>query len=56
MRAIAAKLKLRSADGRGGAQATVLRLTDELAGLAERSGHDAGAVLSNARRALRQVV
>jgi transposase, IS5 family len=53
--AIGAKLKLRSAAGRQEAQATVLRLTGELAGLAERAGRDAYAVLDNARRALSRV-
>ena len=55
VRAIGAKLKLRSAAGRDEAQATVMRLTGELANLAERSGRDAYAVLDNARRALRKV-
>ena len=53
--AIAAKLKLRSAAGRDEAQATVLRLTGELAGLAEHAGREAYPVLDNARRALRRV-
>jgi IS5 family transposase len=53
--AIGAKLKLRSAVGRDEAQATVMRLTGELANLAERSSRDAYAVLGNARRALRRV-
>jgi IS5 family transposase len=55
VRAIGAKLKLRSAAGRDEAQATVLRLTGELADLAERSGRDACVVLDNARRALQRV-
>ena len=54
VRAIAAKLKLRSAAGREEGQATVLRLTGELADLADGTGHDADAVLNNARRALRR--
>jgi IS5 family transposase len=53
--AISAKLKLRSAAGRDEAQATVMRLTGELAGLAEHAGRDAYTVLDNARRALRRV-
>ncbi len=53
--AIGAKLKLRSAAGRDEAQATVLRMTGELAGLAEHAGRDAYAVLDNARRALGRV-
>jgi IS5 family transposase len=55
VRAIGAKLKLRGAAGRDEAQATVLRLTGELAGLAERSGRDACVILDNARRALHKV-
>jgi IS5 family transposase len=55
VRAIGAKLKLRSAAGRDEAQATVMRLTGELARLAEHAGRDAYAVLDNARRALRRV-
>lgn len=53
--AIGAKLKLRGADARQEAQATVLRLTGELADLAEQAMHDAGPVLGNARQALRRV-
>jgi IS5 family transposase len=53
--AIGAKLKLRTAAGRDEAQATVMRLTDELAGLAEHAGRDAHTVLDNARRALSRV-
>jgi IS5 family transposase len=53
--AIGAKLKLRGAEARLQAQATVLRLTGELADLAERAMHDASPVLSNACRALRRV-
>jgi IS5 family transposase len=54
--AIGAKLKLRTADAKQEAQATVLRLTGELADLARRAVQDAGAVLDNARRALSRVV
>jgi IS5 family transposase len=53
--AIAAKLRLRGAAARDQAQATVLRVTGELAGLAQQASADAAAVLSNARRALRRV-
>jgi transposase, IS5 family len=53
--AIGAKLKLRTAEGKQEAQATVLRLTGELADLAERAITEAGAVLANARRALGRV-
>jgi transposase, IS5 family len=55
VRAIGARLKLRSAAGRDEAQATVLRLTGELADVAEHSGRDACVVLDNARRALQRV-
>lgn len=51
---IAAKLRLRSAQGKDEAQATVRRITAELATLAERSATDAEAILANARRALRR--
>ena len=51
---IAAKLRLRSAQGREEAQATVRRITGELAGLAERASADAEKLLANARRALRR--
>lgn len=51
---IAAKLRLRSAQGKEEAQATVRRITAELATLAERSATDAEALLANARRALRR--
>jgi len=50
--AIAAKLRLRSAAGRDEAQATVWRVTGELAGLAEHAARDAEPLLVNARRAL----
>jgi transposase, IS5 family len=55
VRAIGAKLKLRGAQAREQAQASVLRITGELAGLAERSALDAEAVLTTAGRALRRV-
>ena len=48
---IAAKLRLRSAQGRDEAQATVQRITSELAELAERTATDAEQLLANARRA-----
>jgi len=51
---IAAKLRLRSAQGRNEAQATVQRITGELAELAERAASDAEKLLANARRALRR--
>jgi IS5 family transposase len=51
--AIAAKLRLRGAAGREEAQATVRRITGELAELAERAAADAERLLANARRALR---
>ena len=50
---IAAKLRLRAAAGRDEAQATVRRITGELAGLAEKAARDAERLLANARRALR---
>jgi Transposase and inactivated derivatives, IS5 family len=53
--AIGAKLKLRTAQAKEEAQATVLRLTGELADLADQAIADAGAVLDNARRALGRV-
>jgi transposase, IS5 family len=53
--AIGAKLKLRTAEGKQEAQATVLRLTGELADLAERAIENAGMVLDNARTAVRRV-
>jgi IS5 family transposase len=53
--AIGAKLKLRTAEGKQEAQATVLRLTGELADLAERAIENAGTVLDNARKAVRRV-
>src|SRR3954467_2450754 len=51
---IAAKLRLRGAAGRDEAQATVRRITGELAVLAERAAADAQRLLTNARRALRR--
>lgn len=51
---IAAKLRLRSAQGKDEAQATVRRITAELVALAERVATDAEALLANARRALRR--
>ena len=51
-RSIAGKLKLRGAQQRDEAQATVQRITGELAGLAEAAMRDADAVVRNARRAL----
>jgi transposase, IS5 family len=51
---IAARLGLRGAQGREDAQATVRRITGELAGLAERAAADAERLLANARSALRR--
>jgi transposase, IS5 family len=51
---IAARLRLRGAAGRDEAQATVRRITGELAELAERAAADAQRLLTNARRALRR--
>jgi IS5 family transposase len=51
---IAARLRLRGAQAREEAQATVRRITGELAGLAERAAADAERLLANARRALRR--
>jgi IS5 family transposase len=51
---IAARLRLRGAAGRDEAQATVRRITGELAELAERAAADARRLLTNARRALRR--
>ncbi len=50
--AIAAKLRLRGAQQRDEAQATVRWITGELAELAERAAADAERLLTNARRAL----
>ena len=55
VRSIGAKLKLRSAAGRDEAQATVLRITGELADLAEHTRLAAQAIIDNGRRALRRV-
>jgi transposase, IS5 family len=52
---IGAKLKLRGAEAKEEAQATVLRLTGELADLAQAAMDDAAPVLANARQALRRV-
>ena len=52
--AIASKLGLRGAQRREESQATVLRVTGELAGLAERAAKDARRMLANGRRALRR--
>jgi transposase, IS5 family len=51
-RSIAAKLRLRGVAAREEGQAAVLRITGELAGIAESVMADARAVLRNARRAL----
>jgi IS5 family transposase len=53
-RSIASKLRLRGAQQREEAQATVRRITGELADLAEAAMRDADAVVRNARRALRR--
>ncbi len=52
-RSIAAKLRLRGAAAREEGQAAVLRITGDLAGIAESTVRDAQAVLRNARRTLR---
>jgi IS5 family transposase len=52
-RSIAAKLRLRGAAARDERQAAVLRITGELADIAEAAIDDAAAVLRNARRGLR---
>ena len=52
--AIGAKLRLRGAQAREQAQATVMRITGELADLARHSSTDAQRILANARRALRK--
>jgi len=51
---IAAKLRMRSAQGRDEAQAVVQRITGELADLAVTAAKDAEKMLVNARRALRR--
>ena len=53
--AIGAKLRLRGAEAKQEAQATVLRLTGELADLAQAAMAGAAPVLANARRAPRRV-
>jgi IS5 family transposase len=50
--AIAAKLSSRAAQARDERQAVVLRMTGELAGLAERAAREARRMLANGRRAL----
>jgi transposase, IS5 family len=52
-RSIASKLRLRGAAAREEAQAAVMRITGELAGIAESVTREAQAVLRNARRGLR---
>ena len=52
VRAIAAHLRLRNAQARDQAQATVARITGQLTGLARQTCTEAQAVLRNARRAL----
>jgi IS5 family transposase len=52
--AIGAKLRTRSAAGRAEAQASVLRVTGELAELAATAASEAYRVLANAKRALRR--
>ena len=53
-REIGAKLRLRAVQTRDEAQATVRRVTGELADLAERAAADAEKLLVNARRAVRR--
>ncbi len=53
-RSIASKLRLRDAQQREQAQATVRRITGELAGIAEQVIRDAAAVIRNAKRAVRR--
>jgi len=53
---IAAKLRMRSAQGKDEAHAVVKRITGELAELAERAANDAERLLANARRALRRAL
>ena len=52
-RSIASKLRLRGAVAREEAQAAVVRITGELAGIAQAAMSDAEIVVRNARRALR---
>jgi transposase, IS5 family len=54
VREIASKLRLRGAAARDEAQATVTRITGELAHLVDRAAAEAVAVVRNARRALRR--
>ena len=54
--AIAAKLRSRAAQAREEKQAVVLRMTGELAGLAERAAREARRMLDGGRRALRRAV
>jgi transposase, IS5 family len=51
---IGAKLRMRTAAGKGEAQALVHRLNGELADLAETAANDAERLLANAKRALRR--
>jgi transposase, IS5 family len=51
---LGSKLKLRTAAGKDAARAAVYRVTGELAQTAEAAAKDAGRLLANARRALRQ--
>jgi IS5 family transposase len=53
-RAIAGKLKLRSAQHKDEAQATVARITGELADLAQTAMREAAGVLRNGKRAVRR--
>ncbi|HTY34643.1 ISNCY family transposase [Mycobacterium sp.] len=53
-RSIASKLRLRGAQQRDQAQATVRRITGELAGIAEQVICDAATVIRNAKRAVRR--
>jgi IS5 family transposase len=53
-RSIAAKLRLRGAAAREESQATVLRITGQLADIAKAAMADADAVIRNARRGLRR--
>jgi transposase, IS5 family len=55
-RSIAAKLRRRGAAAREESPAAVLRITGELAGIAESAIRDAQAVLRNARRGLRSAI
>jgi IS5 family transposase len=55
VRSIAAHLRLRNAQAREEAQATIARITGQLAGLARQTSTQAQAVLRNARRALARV-